>query len=118
MSIHSRSRASERYNLNLTQEDEDKILELIKRNKCIFLEKSKKNDKMNFCYVNYNNIPLKILYLKSHNRGVKSIVTIYPFNTDEYNEVVEKDLQNRIEKSIGFLKKYGYIVYKRKEKSD
>lgn len=118
MKSHVQNRALERYNLNLTKDDENKILELIKDKKSIFLEKSKKNEKMIFCYVTYKNIPLKVLYLRSRGKGVKSIVTIYPFNPDEYNEVVKNDLEDRIKNSIGFLKKHGFIVYKRKNQQN
>ena len=49
------------------------------------------------------------------NKGVKSIITTYPLDVDEYNEVQQKDFEFMLDSSIKFLKKNGYIVYKRKK---
>ena len=121
MSIHSRERANERYNVELTKTDEKCIIELIKQGKSKFLYNSEKDEKMKFCYVVYKNIPFKVLYSKSNTGGVRGIITIYPFNADEYNEIIDNEhkekmqqFNSRIEKAIAFLKTNGYIVYKKR----
>lgn len=119
MSKHSKERAKERYNIELTDVDEICIKQLIKEGKSKFLYNSEENHNKKFCYVVYKNIPFKVLY----NRSKKniSIITIYPFDADEYNRIIDeehekkiKQFNSRIEKAIAFLKVNGYIVYKRK----
>ena len=78
MSKHSRERASQRYNLNLSYADEKNIIEQLKQGKGIPLniDSGEKNKK--FAYVVFNNIPLKVLYERSNAKGIKNIITIYP----------------------------------------
>lgn len=115
MSKHSRERASQRYNLNLSYADEKNIIEQLKQGKGIPLniDSGEKNKK--FAYVVFNNIPLKVLYERSNAKGIKNIITIYPFDCDEYNEVHRQVFDTQIEMAVNFLKTNGYIVYRRKK---
>ena len=120
MSKHSRERAKERYNIELTKKDEQNIVEIIKQNKAIYLRQSESDKRMHFAYIHYKHIPIKVLYLKTKS-GVKQIVTTYPFDVDEYNAMIEKQkkikeevFEQDIQFAINFLKTNGYIVYKRK----
>lgn len=114
MSKHSQKRALERYNLSLTKKEEQEIIELIRENKIIALGTSEENKNLKFAYVVYNHIPLKVLYERSNKYGVKNIITIYPFDADEYNNLLKNDFQQKIDIAIKFLKRNGYIVYMRK----
>lgn len=117
MSKHSRERANERYNITLTKKGENEIIEKIQNNEHIHLYSSEQDPKhLKFCYVIYNKIPLKVLYRKTNSRRVSEIITIYPFDVEEYNEYTQKDYNDRINLSIAFLKRNGYIVYKRGDK--
>ena len=116
MSIHSRKRAFERYNIQLTKKGEQEILKKIRKNEHIVLYDSGQDPKhLKFCYVIHENVPLKVLYRRTNKGGVSQIITIYPFDVEEYNEICNKDYTDRINMSIKFLKSNGYIVYKRGE---
>lgn len=113
MTKHSKERALERYNIKLTNKDELEILEMIRNNQIIPLGSPEGDDKKKFAYVVFNHIPLKILYSRSNKRPL-SIITVYPFDADEYNSLIQKDFQNKIHNAMVFLKRNGFIVYKRK----
>lgn len=115
MTKHSRERALERYNIKLSKQDEIAIIDKIRLNLHIPLNLPTKESNMKFAYIVHNNIPLKVLYSRS-NKGVKEIITVYPFDADEYNEVMQDDFKNKIDLAIKFLKKNKYIVYKRNVK--
>lgn len=116
MGKHSLERIQQRYNLELTYADETNLISLIKQGKGIPLDIDSGDPKKKFAYVVYKNLPLKILYEKS-NKGVKHIITTYPLDVDEYNEVQQRDFDFMIDSSIKFLKKNGYIIYKRERKN-
>ena len=117
MSKHSRERAIERYNITLTKKGEKDVMQKIRNNEHIKLYDSEQDPKhLKFCYVVYENVPLKILYRRTNKGGVSEIITIYPFDVDEYNEVCQRDYTNKINMAVQFLKYNGYIVYKRGEK--
>lgn len=83
MGDHAIERAIQRYNLNLTYKDEEEIIKQIKQNNMIPLGVSERDKSMSFAYVLYKHIPLKVLY-----KGNK-IITIYPFDVDEYNGIMD-----------------------------
>ena len=112
MGKHSIQRVKERYNLNLTYSDENNITSLIKKGNCIFLQQTGKAENQKFAYVEYKNLPLKVLYTRK-NKGI-TIITTYPLDVDEYNQVKEEEFNSKIQHCIAFLKTNGYIVYKRK----
>lgn len=112
MTKHAVERAKERYNIELTEWDKKQIKEMLRNNQMIFLGNADSPNKK-FAYVTYNHIPIKVLY-KRNCKGVQEIITIYPFDVDEYNEVMSIDFNTRINMAIDFLKKNKYIVYKRK----
>lgn len=111
MSKHSRERARERYNIQFSKGDEEKIINKIHKGNFLYI--SSPENKKHFVYVLHNNIPLKILYHKSTN-DVITIITTYPFDVDEYNKLLQEDFNKKIEYSITFLKNNGYIIYKKK----
>lgn len=126
MSVHSRKRMQERYNLRINKADEQEIINLLKRNEFIPCGSSQNDPKhLKFAYVNFKHIPIKILYYRSNKKGVQQIITVYPFDVDEYNKMLEEKEREakekfnaNIEYSIMFLKKNGYIVYKRKKSTE
>lgn len=115
MGKHSLERIQERYNLDLGYSDEANIISLLKQGKGIPLDIDTGDKKKKFAYVLYKNIPLKVLYEKSCGKGIKSIITTYPLDVDEYNEVHKQSFDTLIDAAIKFLKKSGYIVYRRKK---
>ena len=114
--MHAQDRAFQRYNQELSDEDIVNIRKIIKQNKQIPLYSSEENKNMKFCYVVYNNIPYKILYL--HTKRCIYIITVYPFDPDEYNNAVEEKEKNKIESYIKFLESKGYKVIMDKDKED
>ena len=116
MSKHSRERASQRYNIELSYADEKNIIEALKQGRGIPLDIDSGEKNKKFAYVVYKNIPLKVLYERSNAKGIKNIITIYPFDTEEYNEVQRQIFDGHIGMAIKFLKANGYIVYKRGQK--
>ena len=112
MGNHAKDRAIERYNINLSHRATSIILDKIRNNDMIPLGTSEKDKTMKFAYVVYKNIPLKVLYKRSI-KQVQNIITIYPFDCEEYNEVVQDDFQSKIDLAVALLKANGYIVYKR-----
>ena len=84
MGKHAINRARQRYNLDLNYKDEENILDLIKNGNMIPLGVSDRDCSMLFAYVIYKHIPLKVLY-----KG-KKIITIYPFDVDEFNAIIDK----------------------------
>ena len=118
MTKHARERALERYNTELTNLDLEQMINIIKNNDVVSLGCSESSKSMKFCYLKYNHIPYKVLY-HNKNKGAKSkikIITVYPFDPDEYNEILEAKTQQKIERAILLLKSHGYIVYKRKSR--
>ncbi len=112
MSKHAQSRAKERYNLQLTYSDENRILKLLNNDKGIELETVAKEPNKKFAYVLYKNIPLKVLYQEDEGKAV-AIITTYPFDADEYNEVIALEFKSRIEQAKAFLQKNNYVVFKK-----
>lgn len=107
---HALDRALQRYAKNLTFKDLNNIRKQIANNNYIELGPSQQDENMTFVYVQYNHIPYKVLFTRGK-KGVK-IVTMYPFDVDEYNNLVET---HRINKAIDFLKSKGYIVLSKEE---
>lgn len=115
--MHAQDRALQRYNQELSDEDIANISKIIKQNKQISLYSSEENKNMKFCYVVYNNIPYKILYL--HTKRNIYIITVYPFDPDEYNEAIEEKEKNKIKSYIEFLESKGYkIIMTNKNEED
>lgn len=112
MTKHSRERAQQRYNIELSKADECNIINILRSGRGIPLDTDTKEEDLSFAYVKYNNIPLKVLYSQTENRGVRSIITVYPFNVEEYNEAQEQFFQEQIKIAIKFLERNGYTVTK------
>jgi len=119
MTKHAKERAFERYNTELTNLDLQQIINSIKNQEHIPLGCSQEDKNKKFCYVKYNHIPYKVLYHNEARGGCckrpMKIITVYPFDPDEYNELLETKKQKQIEAAIKRLKDEGYIVYKRKK---
>lgn len=115
MSKHSRERAYERYNIELSKKAEKDIMQIIKNNEHTILYPSEQDPKhKKFCYITYKNKPLKVLYKRTNKGGVSQIITVYPFDVEEYNNAKEQEQIEKINGAIKLLKDNGYIVYKRK----
>lgn len=118
MSKHSQERIEQRYNLTLTKSDERLILSYINSGKYLSVPiQTDEPAKKRFAYVKFRHIPIKVLYANSTNNNAHAIITAYPLDVDEYNELNELRVKKDIENCIKFLKLNGYIVYKRGEKS-
>lgn len=116
MTQHARERAVQRYNVDLSFDDERKIIHKLRRGECIHVEGEAHQDNRYFAYVIYNNIPLKVLYQENDKKGkINRIITVYPFDTDEYNNAEAKKFKDKIQLAIDFLKANKYVVYKRGE---
>jgi hypothetical protein len=114
MGKHAQERTQQRYNLELSYKDEKNILNMIKNGKGIPLDSPTEDENVSFIYVLYKNIPLKVLYAVHEDSGkVKGIVTVYPLDVDEYNEVMEEDFKNKVNLAKLFLEANGYKVERR-----
>ena len=111
--VHAMERAMQRYNKELSFKDLNNIRKRIANKEYIEIGPCPQDDKLTFVYVQYNHIPYKILYTKTQ-KGVK-IVTMYPFDVDEYNKLVDN---HRIQKAINFLTERGYIVLSKEQCSE
>ena len=109
--MHAQDRALERYGKELSTYDILSIQHAISSGQSTFLYNSEQKKKRRFCFVKLNHIPYKVLYEKTK-RNIK-IITIYPFDVEEYNNILEQKLLEREQKYVQFLKSRGYIVYKR-----
>lgn len=118
MSGHSRERACERYNLELTKGDERAVLGYINAGQCIQLALRSKKENTAICYVKFKKIPMKVVYLMDLKQKAYQIITILPFDADEFNRVVQEEMEKDIENNIKFLKSKGYIVYKRRLRTE
>ena len=116
MGKHAQERTKQRYNIDLTYSDEKNILYKLKTGKGIPLD-TECDEGLQFAYVVHRNVPLKVLYSLTENMKVPyKIVTVYPFDVDEYNGVFENDCKSAINKAVAFLKTNGYVVYKKGQK--
>lgn len=114
MGKHSIERAQQRYNMELSYRDEMNIKNMIRNGRTLPLEQPANNENMHFAYVLYKNIPLKVLYSTWEDTGkVRGIVTTYPFDADEYNEITGKEIEDKIDIAKKFLKAHNYVVYKK-----
>ena len=59
---------------------------------------------------------MKIVYLMNSKQKACQIITILPFDVDEFNQAVKEQMEKDIQNNIKFLKSQGYIIYKRKQK--
>lgn len=113
MSKHSKDRIRERYNLELSYADEKNILRLLNKGQGMALDVESKDPNKKFAYVLYKHIPLKVLYEEGEKNEAVNIITSYPFDADEYNEVAHSIFKAHIRAAMGYLRKNGYIVYKK-----
>lgn len=91
MTSHAQERAEQRYNTHLSKRDKRSILSLINEGSCYNLEYPYTHYKdRRTCYVLFNHIPLKIIYAFNRKNKAVALVTILPFDVDEYNEIIEK----------------------------
>lgn len=89
MTNHAKQRAEQRYNTFLNKKDRKKILKMITHNKCYPLEYENLHYKnRRLCYVVFNHIPLKIIYAISKNNRAVALVTMLPFDVEEFNEII------------------------------
>ena len=109
MNEHLRERLGGRYNNNnYSQTMHKEMKKQIITGKALFVSKSSKTSKRSIYYCKYNHIPYKVVYDFKSN----SIVTVLPFDSDEYNTLKEEKLQKDIQDAISLLKHHKYIVYK------
>lgn len=102
--LHAQDRAWQRYNKELDTYAINQIKNSIKNKEYIFVENAKDDERKHFVYVKFNNIPYKVLYIGEKN---PRLITIYPFDVDEYNRLAE---ERKIEKYIKYLIGKGYII--------
>lgn len=102
--LHAQDRAWQRYNRELDTYAINQIKNSIRNKEYIFIENAKDDERKHFVYVKFNNIPYKVLYIGEKN---PRLITIYPFDVDEYNRLAE---ERKIEKYIKYLIGKGYII--------
>ena len=95
MKNHSQLRATQRYNQELNRKQINSIVAKIIANDCLFVRQGE-NKTQGFYYVKCRNIPIKVLF----DRYRKNIITVYPFNPDEYNALKEKEKTMNAEQQI------------------
>lgn len=105
---HAQERAMQRYNKELTDTDLESIKKAIRNNQHTFLYNAKDDDTKKFCYLKYKHIPYKILYKISKKKC--RIITIYPLDIDEYNNIEDEKKQKKIQSAINLLEQNGYKV--------
>lgn len=90
--IHPQERALQRYNKELELSDIINIAKIIHRGEHMIIGPAAKGPGRMFCYVTYNNIPYKTLYDRVDDKEDNRvrIITIYPFDADEYNELLQQ----------------------------
>lgn len=85
---HAIERAMQRYNKEYTPQDLIQISKNIREGKIVgeaFLPKNNSNNRL-LAYTIYNHIPLKVLYdTKNY-----FIITMFPFDFDEYDKLQNK----------------------------
>lgn len=114
---HLEERSFERYNVEISAAEEKQLIDSIKNREILYIGKSEKDDSRHFAYVKLNHIPFKVLYHKSKRKHIH-IVTVYPFDADEYNSLLAAKQEAKINSAINLLKREGYIVYRRKKKNE
>ena len=90
---HMAERALQRYNVYLSKVDINIIVSKVIQGDCLYVRSEGINE---FYYVKHKNLPLKILY----NPEFRSIITTYPFDTDEYNRLRKLKEENNMEVKI------------------
>lgn len=110
MQTHAQERALQRYNKELTEKDIECMKAIIRNNEHIPLGCTSDSKNKKFCYIKYNHIPYKILYKINHKRI--RFITMYPFDFDEYNLLLEQKKEQKIRKAIRLLENEGYTVCK------
>ena len=104
---HAQERAISRYNKDLTLNDIKGLQKQIKNGNHVIVGHTKDDENKIFAYIEYQHIPYKVLYTKT--QGQIRIITMYPFDADEYNQALEN---RKIKNCIKYLREHGYIVYK------
>lgn len=104
--LHAEERALQRYNKELGEYGIKQIINSIKNKEYLEAGTAIDDPEKKFVYVKFENIPYKVLYT-----GEKKIrlITIYPINVEEYNNLVE---EKRINKYIKYLEERGYKCQK------
>ena len=118
MGKHALERTQQRYNMELSYNDEENIKAMIRNGRAIHIDEPTNDEDKHFAYVIYKNIPIKVLYVNWElTSKLKSIVTVYPLDVDEYNKAVEESFKDRIELTKLFLESNKYTVSKKDNKN-
>ena len=91
MGTHARERLQQRYNVELTRKEEKGIINLINKGEFIPLDTDTHAKDRKFAYVKFKNIPIKVLYAFSKKGNVTNIVTVFPLDVEEYNNLIDGD---------------------------
>ena len=116
MTVHAHDRAGQRYNQDVPITDLSCMAFEITKGNSFFIEKIDKF--MSFHYVLLRNIPYKVLFSTRRRMSDKtyqnkpSIITVYPFDADEYNRITKDYQDRRINDNIEELKHLGYKIFK------
>lgn len=86
--IHPQERAIQRYNKQLHINNIIEIARMINNDEHMIVGPAPRGNGRMLCYVKYENIPYKVLYERID--GQVRIITIYPFDVDEYNKLLEE----------------------------
>ena len=114
MTVHAHDRAGQRYNQDIPIVVLSCMAYEIKKGHSLFIDQVDKF--LSRHYVQYKNIPYKVLYSEKYRnrdgsyKSKPSIVTVLPFDVDEYNLLTENYQKNRINDNINELKNLGYSI--------
>jgi len=83
--FHSQERALQRYNKDYSKKDIKEMQKMLKDGNGIYVREANGDDR-DVLYLVYKHIPLKVCYNYVENK----IVTILPFDVDEYIKIEEE----------------------------
>jgi hypothetical protein len=107
---HWKIRGLQRYNIEFTYKDIKNITESIYYGNSIKLNIQTREDNLSFHYIKFKNIPIKVLFKDGGSLKNSKVVTLYPLEVEEANEVFEQAELNLITDYISFLESKGYKV--------
>lgn len=113
MTFHAIKRGQQRYNLDLTKGDINTIVSQIINGEAIYVCNAK-GSKKKIYYAKINKVPVKVLC----NWSDFKIISMFPFNADEYNMLKEQRWLDKEKDAVAFLNKLGYNIPNRFEKDD
>lgn len=109
MTLHAVKRCQERYNIYLSKRELDNVIMQVLTSQAIYIGKAKGSKTKKLYYAKVNNIPIKVLC----NWADFRIISVFPFDTDEYNLLRDKKRTQKEIEAIALLNRLGYNIENR-----